>query len=406
MNSDVLPLRIGILAPGNPDNIKTYSGIPYFMVRALRKKFQNISYLSNNNLPTISRKVVRKLDRVSRSMFRRGYRSYDSRTLLKAAARVDRQIQEEQIDVVLAVNVDRLVALLKTDVPIVSHSDATFALMERYYPAFKDLWGFCRDRGDRCTSRALSRSTVCSFASEWAANSAVRDYGVDPDKVRVLPYGANLFSPPPVEQALAEKCLGSACQLLFIGKEWERKGGPMVFSTFQELLRRGIDVNLVVVGCDPDLSHEKLEIIPFLNKKVPEELERFLQLWQESAFFFMPSHQEAFGIVYAEAAANGVPVIARNTGGVSSCIEHGVSGCLLPEGADAGDYADAIEALWSDPEQYETYARNARTRFERTLNWDAWAEQMASIMFSIISSRELSRASSHEAFGSPLTLGV
>ena len=300
------------------------------------------------------------------------------------AAKIDRQIEEEGIDVIAAINVDELVARLRTDVPIVSNSDATFAVMERYYPDFADLWGVCRDRGHRHTARALSRSTVCSFASQWAADSAIQDYGTDPSKVWVIPYGANLFSPPPAERAFNMKRLGSSCQLLFIGRKWERKGGPMAFSAFKELLRRRVDANLVVVGCDPGFTHERLEVIPFLNKQIPEELERFLNLWQESTFFFMPSRQEAFGVVYAEAAANGVPVIARDTGGVSSCVERGVSGCLLPEDADANAYADAIEELWTNPDRYQSYMRNARTRFEQTLNWDSWADRFVSIVSTIL----------------------
>ncbi|MEO0949423.1 MAG: glycosyltransferase family 4 protein [Cyanobacteria bacterium J06641_5] len=225
---------------------------------------------------------------------------------------------------------------------------------------------------------------VCSFSSQWAANSAIQDYGTDPNKVRVIPYGANLFSPPSAEQALDRERLRSSCQLLFIGRKWDRKGGPMVFSAFMELLRRGVDANLVVVGCDPGHTHEKLEVISFLNKQVPEDLERYLKLWRESAFLFMPSQQETFGAIYSEAAANGVPVIARDTGGISSCVKHGVSGCLLPEDADATAYADVIEKLWADPEQYDSYVRGARARFEQTLNWDAWAEQIISIISTIV----------------------
>jgi len=150
------------------------------------------------------------------------------------------------------------------------------------------------------------------------------------------------------------------------------------------LIRRGINVNLVVVGSDPGVTHAKLEVISFLNKQVPEDLERYIRLWRESTFLFMPSRQETFGAVFAEAAANALPVISRRTGGIPDAVEDGVSGYLLPEDAAPGDYADVIERVWRDPIGYRSLMQGARERFERVLNWDAWAERTTALIEALL----------------------
>ena len=222
------------------------------------------------------------------------------------------------------------------------------------------------------------------YPSHWAARSAIEDYGADPAKVHVVPYGANLANPPADSEVLECARSRARCQLLFMGREWQRKGGETVFAALLDLIERGIDANLVVVGCDPGVTHDKVEVVPFLNKQIPEDLERYLGLWRQSAFLFMPSRQETFGAIFAEAAANALPVISRRTGGIPDAVEHGVSGYVLPEEASPGDYADVIEQIWKDPAKYQALAQGARGRFERVLNWDAWADRTTALIAELL----------------------
>ena len=379
---EVLSTHLGILAAGDPNNVRTWSGVPYFMTKALKKYVKNVTYLPAGSLQWS--KTGCSIDRWSRRLFHRGYIPGHIPYVLQSKARkVERLIESQNIDVLLAITVDPLVAFLQTEVPIVHHSDTTFAAIADYYPSYSSIWKFCRDRGDRYTAKALANSKICTFPSQWAANSAIKDYGIDRRKIEIIPYGANLDIVPTHEQ-ISRPHGDRSCQLLFIGRQWERKGGQTVFATVLELLKRGIDANLVVVGCDPKIIHEKLTVIPFLNKQIPQDFERYVSLWQESAFLFMPSHQETFGAIYAEAAANGVPVIARDTGGVSSCVKHGVSGILLSESAEIDDYADAIEKTWKDSHLYQSLREGARDRYDNILNWDTWSQQIVSILSRVI----------------------
>ena len=195
----------------------------------------------------------------------------------------------------------------------------------------------------------------------------------------MIPYGANLSDPPQRADVL-DRAMPQKCQFLFIGRDWQRKGGDIAFQTMLELLEQGCDVEMVAVGCEPGVSHERLRVIPFLNKQVPEDLQTYEDLWRSAAFLFMPSRQETFGAIYSEAAANGLPVVACDTGGVSGCVQHGVSGILLTEEATPTDYASEVRSLWSNPAAYRRLVVGARDRFESVLNWDAWANQIARLV--------------------------
>ncbi|MEO0948318.1 MAG: hypothetical protein AAFY11_09270, partial [Cyanobacteria bacterium J06641_5] len=93
--SNFLSLRLGILAPGDPDNVRTYSGIPFFMTQALKKRLQNISYLPEGYLK--ERKTIgRKINQLSRRLFRKGYvPGHVPYALSKKAKEIDLYIEKE-----------------------------------------------------------------------------------------------------------------------------------------------------------------------------------------------------------------------------------------------------------------------------------------------------------------------
>jgi hypothetical protein len=76
---------------------------------------------------------------------------------------------------------------------------------------------------------AIGRASLVLYASDWAAASAIEHYGADPDKVRVVPFGANLESE--VEQGEAAEAINARSanpgKLLFLGIDWKRKGGTL-----------------------------------------------------------------------------------------------------------------------------------------------------------------------------------
>lgn len=378
-------MKIGVLAFDDPDNIRTWSGVPHFMTRQLRERVGETVYLRTDPPPTLGRDVL--LNRVSRRLLNRQIAPEHTVAAAKHHARqLQLAIDREKPDLIFAITVDQQLAYLETDVPIVHHSDTTFAGVVDYYPKYSRLWpGVERNLHDQCR-RVIQRSAVSTYPSRWAADSAVRDYDADPAAVHVIAYGANLKQPPPRAQATNIDAR-QTCQLLFISVDWRRKGGDIAFDAMVELNRRGIDASLVVVGCNPPHEHDKLVVHPFLNKQIPEQLAIYQSLWRTSAFLCHPTRAESFGAIYGEAAACGMPAVTSDTGGLADAVAHQHSGWLLPLDAKGGDYADVIEQLWSDRSRYEQMVHGARDRYETVLNWDVWGQRTADVIHDMMSKR-------------------
>lgn len=374
-------MRVGFLAPGAPFDVRTYSGVPFFTFNELKKRDIELIHIDGGDL--FLSKSTHWLNRNARRLTGKSLFSSEPSFRLRAAARkVDKQVEEANLDVLICLNVDFLISFLRCKTPIIHNSDATFAAIVNYYDAYKTLWAPSRRRAMALTQRALDRPAYFSFPSVWAQQSAIQDYGVPVEKTTVIPYGANLIEPPKPRLTTEEHVEG-ACQLLFIGGNWERKGGPLAYQSFLALLEKGVDAYMTVVGVTPDLEHPRLIKIGFLNKQKPDDLELYTRLWNEASFLFMPSQQETFGAIYSEAAANSVPVIACDTGGIGSCVIDGETGLLLERDAKPEEFAEAIKNVWDRPESYCSLSKAARTRYETTLNWSSWADQMLTLAYKV-----------------------
>ena len=94
----------------------------------------------------------------------------------------------------------------------------------------------------------------------------------------------------------------------------------------------------------------------------------------------LPTEFDAFGIVFCEASAYGVPSIAANVGGVSQPVKEGKNGFLLPPNATAEDYADKIKSVFSDKDGYIKLRKSSRREYETRLNWEVWGEKVNKIL--------------------------
>ena len=289
------------------------------------------------------------------------------------------------VDVIFAPAAATEIAFLRTTTPIVYASDATFAAMWGYYDDFADLLSLSRLEGNLVERRAIGKAARVLYASDWAKDSAIRDYGADPRKLHVIPFGANLENPPD-ESTLLTRTREQRLRLLFVGVEWQRKGGPIAVQTFNALRRMGIPVTLAVVGCKPPGLPETpdLTIVPFLNKNDPGQNQQLVDLYLNSDILLLPTRAECSGIAFCEAAAYGLPVFATQTGGVPSVVVNGVTGSLLPLHATGDDYARAIAELWRDATRLRAMTQASRQAFEQRLNWNSWGKAAGEVIRSAV----------------------
>jgi len=299
---------------------------------------------------------------------------------LRRARQLGRIFQErfrqDPVDVVLAPKGSISLAFLRLPVPVVYVSDATFARLEGYYPSATGLSARSAGAAHDLEKRTLAGADALVYHTRWAAESAISDYGANPAKVFQIPSGANLDRRDlPTAEEVQDRAASGACRLLFLGVDWDRKGGSIALETLEGLLSRGVDAELVVCGCriPAGARHPKLRHVRHLSKADPDERRQLSGLFREATFFVLPTRAECAGSVFSEASAFGLPSVGTRTGGVPELIREGVNGFTLPLEARGDAYAELIASVFTDPARYADLCRTSREQFEQRLSWDVWA---------------------------------
>jgi glycosyltransferase involved in cell wall biosynthesis len=291
---------------------------------------------------------------------------------------------EHDIDLVFAATGYGL-AYLDTKKPIVIYRDSTFANLLGYYQFASNLSPRTIQEAHKVERLCLQKAELLFFASHWAADSAISFYGVDPGKVHVVPFGANLSEVPSAEDVHASVMNKrfEQLQLLFVGVDAERKGLDKAIAITENLRQLNIPARLTVVGLqkkywsgDPDYLHHE----GFLNKNNPRDFDRLVQLYANAHYLIVPSHQECYGLVYCEANAFGVPAVGTNIGGIPTIIRDGVNGWVLDRENDMPRVVNQIVAQFHSPEQYYVMGLKAREEFDTRLNWDVAGRTMMEVI--------------------------
>ncbi|WP_045835449.1 glycosyltransferase family 4 protein [Hyphomicrobium sp. 99] len=187
--------------------------------------------------------------------------------------------------------------------------------------------------------------------SRWAARSVVEHYGISKSKVHVVPPGANL--PANESTSFVAKSGGpvSPLRLGFIGKDWRRKNLQFLLQIADVLHARRVPVEIAAAGFEPDTGprHHLLKVVGFIDKR--HELSTFVRFIQSCHFTCLFSNAEAFGLSNRESLRLGIPVLARDIGGISDTMPNGC-GHLFDASAQPEDVAVTIESYARNLDRY------------------------------------------------------
>lgn len=375
-------VKVAVVSAGDPLDVRTWSGTPYYMTQALTSRFPDLLVI-RDALPrwfSLPRRAISRLTggRVDISW---------SKTFAKRkAAQIAARLKREKVDVAVCIGAAPISAYLSKHIPCIHVSDTTYALMSQYYREFSNLVSPLARNAAKLDQASIQGSAVCLYPSSWAAQSAINDCGAAPSRVKVIPWGCNVAAAN--LPAWRDQPRDETCRLVFIGLDWERKGGDIVIETLKQLRRSGVSVTLDIIGNAPDLSSLDLgtcEVVHhgFVNKGTKQGMALFDSIMKRASFLFVPTRQECLGMVFAEANAYGVPAISTDTGGVSGMVREGINGHLLPTDAGSNQYARLIRDIWSDDLRYPELRLSSREQFEDTLNWQSWVIGAANVIVDV-----------------------
>lgn len=189
--------------------------------------------------------------------------------------------------------------------------------------------------------------------SEWAAQSMIHDYGAPPDNVRVVPPGIDLDRWTPAPRADRPRP-----RLLFVGADFERKGGPLLLDVFRRHLRGQCDLRIVTRSP----VHEAPDVEVHVGLKVGDS--KIRELYQTSDVLVIPTLADCYSMAALEAMACGLPVIISAVGAISEIVVDGEIGMLIPPGS--GDsLLRAIRTLLASRGASTRLGRAGRARVEQ-----------------------------------------
>lgn len=184
--------------------------------------------------------------------------------------------------------------------------------------------------------------------SEWAAESLTRDYGVAASKVLVAHPGA---PPEFFEMPRPQRC--GKPRILFVGGDFERKGGPALLRAFAAIADRA---ELVIV------SDAEIPSIPGViqERGVRPGSERLYAAYANSDIFCFPTLGDCTPLVLGEAMAAGLPVVTTTVGSNAETLGGGEGGILVEPGSIT-ELTTALEALVDDVALRERFGSAARS---------------------------------------------
>lgn len=364
-------MNIAFLSSLNPTNCNNWSGTLYYIYTSLQKEHE---------LTWVGGTLLSEMSDFHRANFSSDVPFVPEHYALMFGKLLSDKLKSEYYDIVVCRDYF-FAAYLVVDIPIVYIGDTTFRLFNQYLD--------CQDKefirlADQLEQSAILKANKIVYSSDWAKESAVRDYHADVSKIEVIEFGANLDIMPHYDKEFPRHF---PCNLLFIGKNWKMKGGDKTLEVYHLLRDRGFDCTLTIVGSNPPISlteHPEIEVYPFIDKSTAKGRELFDKIWLRSHFLLLPTLFDCFGIVFCEASANGVPSLGTLTGGVPQVVRDDKNGFLFSPDALPSEYADKIQGIFTAGEVYAKLRDTTRKQYEERLNWETWLAKMNHVLKQVI----------------------
>lgn len=376
-------LRIGFLTNHNPFDKNSFSGTVYYMYRSLSRMHDvevKVVCEQFHKKRSVVEKILEKVGRLhaGKNQFSPIFdvcRKLNLRRFLKIFhSESDRYSSE--FDVLLAPVASNIVGQInapKNLPPIIFVTDAIYKYINEEYGTPLKADYLANEK------KTFDRSARVVFSSEYMLQLAKKHIdGIsnsEMNKFTHFPFGLNLDKSLP---DVTKSCFGNGLNLVFIGRDWERKGGSVAVDALLYLRAQGYSAHLTIVGAAPSeaLQNPNITVYPFVDKNDPDGEKLFFDVLEKGHFLLLPTKADCTPMVIAEANAFGMPALATNVGGIPSLIKHEKNGLMFDPEASGQDYAQSVIALLESEERYQRFVKTSREEFEQRLNWESWAKNI------------------------------
>jgi len=229
------------------------------------------------------------------------------------------------------------------------------------------------------------RATHCIAVSDFIGNLLL-EQRFSPQKISTQYIGidTSLFIP--------DESIRRTSTILFVGRLVEMKGCEYLLRAVSKIQAISPTTELVIVGDGPlrsqleVMAHKILQNYHFLGFQPSSVVREWMN---KSKVFCVPSitarngHSEAFGIVFAEAQAMGLPVVSFDSGGISEAVAHCETGFLVSE-KDVDALSESILSLLKNSELWQDMSKKAAKRVREKFDLHCQSEQLEGLYSQII----------------------
>jgi glycosyltransferase involved in cell wall biosynthesis len=356
------PAAVAVVSVGDPESPQTWSGTTAGILAGMRELGVATAAVDLE----LSRPLELAMLGLAGAVRRNRYDAQSAPLVASIRSRIARsRAGEGQVDGIVQVGTT---FSLPATMRYVTLEDMTLKQARVVHPVFGQMSAPAIRTWERRRAAVYSGARICAAASHWAADSLLADYRVPAERVAVVGLGPNHVRDP--GQAERE---WSSPRFLFVGIDWERKGGPLLLRAFARLRELVPEATLDLVGGHPPVAQPGVTPHGMRSPSREEDRRLMAELFARATCLVMPSSVEPFGIVHIEAAAAGIPSIGSSVGGPRDVIAPPHGGLVV----DPGDEAGLVEALRrvSDPNTASRMGAAAQAR-ARLYTWTQVAERL------------------------------
>ena len=232
------------------------------------------------------------------------------------------------------------------------YGDCTTAQLAELYGG-KQL-GFPGSAVNAQLRRLVDHGCYFLCMSQWYRDALRRELGVGDDRLVLLPFYVDTekWKPPETKPPNARP------QVLFIGADFRRKGGDIVYQLAG--LTHFANVDFHVVSPHADTPPPNVRV----HRSFAPESPDLVRLTAASDIFILPTRADISPNAVVEAAACGLPAIVTRCGGIPEIVLDGSTGSVL-DGPSLDAFAEKLSAYLSDPAMVAERGRNARQHILR-----------------------------------------
>jgi glycosyltransferase involved in cell wall biosynthesis len=252
-----------------------------------------------------------------------------------------------------------------------------------------DEWGYDRKMMLRAIQQADAYIAHTTFERDYLVARSVRG-----ERIWVIGAGVDAHALAAADGAAVRKRYGweNAPVVAVVGKQTARKRFDILLEAMRRVWAVRPDAQLLLAGARTPYSLQIEEMVGALPREQRTHTTIVSDFSEEEKpnllaacdIFALPSGQESFGIAFVEAWACGKPVVGARIGAIPSVIDEGRDGLLVAY-QDAGDLAQAILELLTDPSRRVRMGEAGRRKVLESYTWEIVTDQLRAVYNQVIS---------------------